>query len=82
MQRRILGTSDEYSDVITARVLSSKMRRLQCHFALQSYSYSIGYYRTIPIRNHANESSKYISGVLRRILGTADEYSDVRIAHG
>jgi hypothetical protein len=38
----------------------------------------IGYYRTILIRNQADETSKYISGVLRRILAISDEYSDVR----
>jgi hypothetical protein len=74
--------ADEYSDVRTARVLKSKMRRIQYQFVLHSYSYSIGYYRIIPIRNHANESSKCTSGTLRKILATSDEYSNVRTAHG
>jgi hypothetical protein len=36
IQRRILEISDEYSDLRTAQVLRSKMRRLQFHFVLQS----------------------------------------------
>jgi hypothetical protein len=89
LQTKVLNTSpacrkgfwQSQMNILTCD-LSSKMRRLQCYVALQTYSHLIGYYRTISIRNRANKTSKYISGMLRRILASSNEYFDVRTAHG